>query len=86
MKCDLSFIVESMCMFVVSEANARVNSMGLIAEGCEHFGGFLGVFRFIEHAVIDKNDGIGGDEDFSWMGDWWCWDLCSAKKYKFPRG
>ena len=37
-------------MVVVSEANARINGMGLIAEGGEHFGGFL--------------DGIGGDEDF----------------------
>ena len=51
-------------MVVVSEANARVNGMGMIAEGGEHFGGFLGVCRFIEHAVIDEDDGIGGDEDF----------------------
>ena len=51
-------------MVIVSEANARINSMGLIAEGGEHFGGFLGVCRFIEHAVVDKDDGIGGDEDF----------------------
>ena len=64
MKCNLSFVVESMCMVVVSEANARVNSMGLIAEGGEHFVGFLGVCRFIEHAVVDEDDGIGGDEDF----------------------
>ena len=64
MKCNLSFVVESMCMVVVSEANARVNSMGLIAEVGEHFGGFLVVCRFVKHAVIDKNDGIGSDEDF----------------------
>ncbi len=51
-------------MGVVSEANARIDGMGLIAEGGEHFRGFLGVCRFIEHAIIDKDDGIGGDEDF----------------------
>ena len=51
-------------MGVVSEANARINGMGLIAEGGEHFVGFFGVCRFIEHAVVDKDDGIGGDEDF----------------------
>lgn len=51
-------------MVVVSEADARKNRMGLIAEGGEHFGGFLGVCRFIEHAVVDEDDGIGGDEDF----------------------
>jgi len=51
-------------MVIVSEANARINSMSLIAEGGEHFGGFLGVCRFIEHAVVDEDDGIGGDEDF----------------------
>ena len=51
-------------MGVVPEANARINGMGLIAEGGEHFGGFLGVCRFIEHAVIDEDDGVGGDEDF----------------------
>ncbi len=64
MKCHLSFVVEGLYMGVVSEADARKNRMGLIAEGGEHFGGFLGVCRFIEHAVVDEDDGIGGDEDF----------------------
>jgi len=63
-ECDLGLVVEGMYMGVVSEANARINGMGLIAEGGEHFGGFLGVCRFIEHAVVDEDDGIGGDEDF----------------------
>ena len=64
MECDLGLVVEGMYMGVFSEANARINGMGLIAEGGEHFGGFLGVCRFIEHAVVDEDDGIGGDEDF----------------------
>lgn len=51
-------------MGVVSEANASINSMGLIAECGEHFCCFLGVCRFIQHAVVDEDDGIGGDEDF----------------------
>jgi len=63
-KCDLGFVVEGMYIGVVSQANARVNGMGLIAESGEHFGRFLGVCRFIEHAVVDEDDGIGGDEDF----------------------
>ncbi len=63
-KCNLGFVVECLYMVVVSEANARKNCMGLIAEGGEHFGSFLSVCRFIEHAVVDEDDGIGGDEDF----------------------
>lgn len=51
-------------MGVVSEANARINRMGLMAKGGEHFCCFLGVCWFIEHAVVDEDDGIGGDEDF----------------------
>ena len=51
-------------MVVVPEANARINGMGLIAEGGEHFRGFLGVCWLVQHAVIDEDDGIGGDEDF----------------------
>jgi len=23
---------------------------------------------------------------FSWMGDWWCWDLCLAKKVQISSG
>ncbi len=51
-------------MGVVSEANARINRMGLLAKGGEHFCCFIGVCWFIEHAVVDEDDGIGGDEDF----------------------
>lgn len=63
-KCDLCFVVESMCMMIVSKANPRKNGMCLIAQSLQHFGGFLGVCRFIQHAVVDVDDGIGGDENF----------------------
>ena len=63
-KSDLGFVVESMCMLVVPQANPRKNGMCLIAQSLQHFGGFLGVCRFIQHAVVDVDDGIGGDENF----------------------
>ena len=46
-KCDFGFVMKSMRMDVVPKANARINGVGLIAQGIEHFGGLLGVCRFV---------------------------------------
>jgi hypothetical protein len=64
MKGYIGAIEKGLYFFLIAQANAGVNAVGLIAEGAQHVVGFFHGLGFIEDLSVYIHDGICGYEYF----------------------